>query len=212
MPRSSRRGVPPSRRPCRSCGSAREPGWPGPSDCLPSSVDPGQPRERRTGQPREDPIAAQRSPEVTIDADRRSVPVEYRPLHAAAAPAQCDARQRPQQGPSRAAPTLGGQDEEILEVERGTRQERRVREEVEGEADRPAAPPTDQGLEIAAWTESVASDPGGGGDALVGETLILGETPDQRDNRRNVAPGTATDREPRGGHGQAAATVSSISV
>jgi hypothetical protein len=151
---------------------------------------------------------------VLVDADRRPVPVQHRPLHASAPPPQRDAGQRPQQRPSASAAALGGEHEEILEIERGARQERRVREEVEREADGPAAATTDEGLEIAPPAEAVTPDPAGRGDALVGQALVLGQAPDQREDRRNVAPGARADRQTGGGHDacQAAATASSISV
>jgi hypothetical protein len=152
---------------------------------------------------------------VLVDTDRRPVPVEHRPLHPPAPAPHRDARQRAQQGPAGALPALGRRDEEVFQVERGARQERRVREEVEGEADGPAAAATDEGLEVTASTEAVAPDARRGGHALARQPLVLGQTADQCEDGRDVAARTGTDRQARGGHEngrQAAATASSISV
>jgi hypothetical protein len=154
---------------------------------------------------------------MPVDPDRRPVPVKYRPLHPPAPAPHRNARERPQERTAGAAAALGRRDEEIFEIERRARQERRVREEVESEADRPAAPAADEGLEVAARAEAIAPDPGRGGDAFVREALVLRQTADQREDRRNVAPGARADRQASGGHvrlrpRQAAATARSISV
>src|SRR5213083_2789761 len=90
---------------------------------------------------------------------RRQVPVENRPLHAAAAASHRDLRERPKQRPARSVAARLGQDEEIFEVERGPAEERRVREVVEREADGRAAAPADECLEVARPPEAVAADP-----------------------------------------------------
>jgi hypothetical protein len=152
---------------------------------------------------------------MPVHADRRPVPVEHGPLHPSAPAPHRDARERPQERSAGAAAALGRCDEEIFEIERGPRQERRVREEVEGEADRPAGPTADERLEVAAGAEAIPPDPGRGGDAFVRQALVLRQTADQREDRRDVAPGARPDRQAGGGHGaprQAAATASSISV
>jgi len=137
---------------------------------------------------------------MPVDPDRRPVPVEHRPLHPPAPAPHRDARERPQERPAAATAALGRRDEEVFEIERRTRQERRVREEVEGEADRPAAPAADEGLEVAAGAEAITPDPGRGGDALVREALVLRQATDQRQDRRDVAPGARADRQAGGGH------------
>src|SRR5213083_74731 len=121
-----------------------------------------EPAERRAGEAGEDPLAAEGGAELPVEADRGRVPVEDRPLHAAAAAAHGDRRERPEQRLARPVAACFGQDEEVLEIERRPAEERGVGEVVERQADGDAAAPADERLEVAAAPEAVAADPLGG--------------------------------------------------
>src|SRR5207245_2480294 len=71
------------------------------------------------------------------------------------------------------------QHEEIFQVEGRLAQERRVGEEVEGQADGAAVAPADQRVEVRAPAEPVAADGGGGDAALALEPLVAREAADQ---------------------------------
>src|SRR2546428_11023086 len=118
--------------------------------------------EGRAGESSQNPFFPQLSAQALVEANRIFVPVEDRPLHAAAAASHRDLRERPKQRPARAVAARLGQDEEVLEVERGPAEERRVREVVEREADGRAAAPADERLEAAPPPQAVAADPLGG--------------------------------------------------
>src|SRR3989442_10241831 len=157
---------------------------------------PREPAQRRAGEPREDPLLREAGAEPPVEADRRRVPVEHRPLHAPTAAPHGDPRQRAQEGLAGAVAALLGQHEQVFEVERGLRQEGGVREEVECEADGAGAAPADQRLEIAAAAEAVSPHRGGGGDALGRETLVTREAADQLADHAGVARRSAADGEP----------------
>src|SRR5205823_8329665 len=97
--------------------------------------------------------------EPFIEADARSIPVEHRPLHPAAAVPHGDLRERPEQRPARAVTAFRGEDEEVLEVERRPAHERGIGEVVERQADGRAAPSADERLEVAPPAEAVPPDP-----------------------------------------------------
>src|SRR6266446_6328444 len=170
-----------------------------------------QPAQGGSGEAGEDPLPLELGSQAPVETDGGPVPVEHRPLHSPAPAPDRDAGQRAEQRlPGPGAPLLG-QHEEVLEVEAGPREERGVREEVEREADRAAAAPADEGLEIASRAEAVGAHPGRGGLHLVGEPLVLGQAADEGQDGRHVPRGANADDEGSAGH-QAAATSSSISV
>src|SRR6266545_3945965 len=117
----------------------------------------GEPAQRLPRHASEDPVATEPGAERFVELDRRRVPVEHGPLHAAAAALAGQGGQRSEQGPARAAAALVGPDEEILEVERGTGEERRVRVEVQGEADGLALALAQEGLEVPPRPEPVTA-------------------------------------------------------
>src|SRR5262249_51637554 len=141
---------------------------------------PAQFRERRAGQAREDPLAAKARAQPLVEADGRAVPVEHGPLQAPAAAAHGDTRERGEERTSRALPALLGEHEEVLQIEGGFGEEGREREEVEREAHGASALARDERLEVRAPAEAVTPDTRRGGPALVTEPLVVGETPDER--------------------------------
>src|SRR5215475_323165 len=88
---------------------------------------------------------------------------------------------------TRAAPALVGADEQVLEIEAGAAEERRVREEVDGEADGPPPAAADQRLEVRPPPEAVTPDQGRRGLDLVEQPLVLGQAADQLEDDRYVA-------------------------
>src|SRR2546427_379668 len=156
---------------------------------------PREPAQRRAGEPREDPLLPEAGAQPPVEADRRRVPVEHRPLHAPAATAHGDPREGPQQRAAGAGAARLGQHEEIFQVEGRLAQERRVGEEVEGQADGAAVAPADQRVEVRAPAEPVAADGGGGDDALALELLVAREAADQLADDGCVARGAAADAQ-----------------
>jgi len=145
---------------------------------------------RQSGQ---DPVPAQPRAEGFVEVNRRGVPVQHRPLHAPASPADGDARQGREQGAAGAPTALVGQHEEILEVERRAGQERGVGEEIEREADGRAVALADERVEVAPWAEAVTTDATKARLAFAGQPLVLREPPDEAKDGGDVAPCTRSN-------------------
>src|SRR2546428_790751 len=127
--------------------------------------------EGRAGESSQNPFFPQLSAQALVEANRIFVPVEDRPLHAAAAASRRDLRERPKQHPAHSVAARLGQDEEVFEVERGPAEKRGVREVVEREADGWAAAPADDWLEGARPPEGVAAAPGAGRRSVAASAL-----------------------------------------
>src|SRR5678815_4816897 len=82
-----------------------------------SSLSPGELAQRLSGDPCEDPLLAQARAEALVEADGGAVPVEHRPLHAAAAARDRDLGKRAQQRLAGAPAALRGANEQVFEVE-----------------------------------------------------------------------------------------------
>jgi hypothetical protein len=143
--------------------------------------------------------------EAPVEPDRGAIPVEHRPLHPPAAPLPGHGSHGAQQRSSHAPAPLVGEHEQILQVERGSGQERRVGEVIEGESHRVAAPPADERLEVPSGAEAVAVKTGHGRLDLMRQPLVVGQAADQGENRRHIAGRGAADAEAGRGHRAAAA-------
>src|SRR5438046_2192470 len=146
-----------------------------------------QATEGWAGESSQNPFFPQVSAQALVKADRIFVPVEDRPLHPAAAPPRRDPCELAEQRPAGPVAALLGNHEEILQVERRTREERREREEVEREANGALAAPADQRLEVAAPPEAVPPDLRGRGRNMEGQALVCGEAADEQGDRGDVA-------------------------
>src|SRR5262245_50113910 len=156
---------------------------------------PAQFRERRAGQARKNPLAAKARAQPPVEADGRPVPVEHRPLEAAAAAPHRDARERGEERASRALSALFGQHEEVLEIEGRLGEEGGEREEVEREAHGTSTPARDERLEVGAPAEAVTAHARRGGPALVTEPLVIGKAPDEGEDGGNVTRRARADRQ-----------------
>src|SRR5581483_4462226 len=119
----------------RASTSTPRPGPPARSCPASGSSFPRECRERLARQPARNPLLHQPRASALVEVDRRLVPVEHLPLHPPAALAyRLGGAGTEERLPRPTAPELR-QHEDILEVKRGARQERRVREEVDRVAD-----------------------------------------------------------------------------
>lgn len=137
--------------------------------------------------------------ERTIEADRRFVPVEHRPLEAAAAAGDGDFGEMHQQRPADALAAVCRPHEEILEPEPSAAEEGRVGVEEERKA---GGAPVDFGnhdLGGRHRPEERGADPLLCRDDLVGESFVLGKPADQVEDQRDVGNGGGAERG--GSHG-----------
>src|SRR6185437_3881490 len=93
----------------------------------------GEPRQRLASEPRDPPVREHARAERLVEADRRLVPVEHRPLKAPAAPvARDDGELREKLAPEAAAAVCGAY-EDILEPQARSAEEGRVSMKKQGE-------------------------------------------------------------------------------
>jgi hypothetical protein len=128
-----------------------------------------------------------------VEADRRAVPVQHGPLHPPAASLRGHPGHRAQQRQADAATPLGGEHEQVLEIERGARQERGVREVIEREPHGLAILPGDQRLEVSPATEAVAAQARHTGLDLRQEPFVTSQAANQGQDRGYVAGSGPTD-------------------
>src|SRR5258706_15216881 len=95
----------------------------------------GELRERRTREALDDPLLHRRGTEARVEPDRRLVPVEHGPLEAPVVPLDSDPRERRHQRTADAASARDRPHEQILEIEAGPAEERRVALEEQRESD-----------------------------------------------------------------------------
>ena len=106
-----------------------------------------------------------------------------------------DPRERREQRAADAVAARRGAHEQILEVEAGLGEERRVALEEQREPDRRAGELGDQDLGGGAHAEQRRAQRGLVGDDLVRQLLVLGELADEAEDRGGVVGGREPDRE-----------------
>src|SRR5437667_8390644 len=155
----------------------------------------GKPVERITGQPVHRPLGVRFGAELLVEADRVDVPVEHRPLHAAAVALHGDLREVDEQRSAESLAAVGLEHIEVLEVEPGLGEESRVVVKEEREPDRRAVLFGEQCLCI--WTRSEHADAQLvlGHRDLVLELFVLGQRADERRHGRHIVRRCGPDRD-----------------
>src|SRR5262245_58909624 len=90
-----------------------------------SRIEGSRAVERIAGQTTDPPVVQHLRPEAAIEADRRLVPIEHSPFHAAASALDRNRGQMRHEALTHAALSPLGDDEQILQVETGLAEERR---------------------------------------------------------------------------------------
>lgn len=141
------------------------------------------------------PVGLQLGAETAVEAEGEVVPGENRPVHAAAAPVECDAGQGFEEEAADPGPSGGRADEEVFEVETlATRPRREVIEE-EGETGRFTALARDEDLRCRVVPEQGREEVGVGSNRAGRLALIRRQLADQLANERHVGGGGRRDRD-----------------
>src|SRR2546423_1579441 len=90
------------------------------------ALHPRQLRQLLAGHPADPPVRQHRGTQFLIEINGRPVPVQHRPLQSAAIALPRDLRHAPQQRLSRTGTAVLRHDENILEVDSRSREERRI--------------------------------------------------------------------------------------
>src|SRR5258705_9054234 len=112
-----------------------------------------EPRDVVAGEPEDRSLVHRFRVEAAVELYRRLVPIEDRPLHAAAVPLHGDLREIRQERAANAAAAELGYDEEIFKIQSATAQKRRVIVKPHGKADRFSADTGDYGFGRRRWSE-----------------------------------------------------------
>src|SRR5260370_29390660 len=141
------------------------------------------------------PLGVWPGPQPLVEADRVAVPVEHRPLEAAALALDRQARELFEERPSDAPTAMLRGHEEVLEVDPGLRQERREVVKEEGEPDGRAILVCDQRLRVVVLSEEIGRQPLLGHGDLVLQLLVAGQAADQLGDHRNVRALPGSDEQ-----------------
>ena len=151
--------------------------------------------QRVPSQPARPPVRQHVGAQLLVEANRRSVPVEHVPVHAAAAARDGQARQVAQQRLANPRPTCVRLDVEVLEEQARPPEKRREVVEEQREAHRGAVELRDH--HFGGWmrAEQLLGQQRLGGHDLMLELLVRGQFADETEDDRHIGSGGGAQRE-----------------